>query len=77
MSCESVVRVVEIEGGVGFQIAVSPIDVFEVFSRDYCDLEMERLWGSHEIFLSWWWFANVRSRFRMRAQREARGKRRI
>jgi hypothetical protein len=48
-----------------------------VFSRDYCDLEMERLWGSHEIFLSWWWFANVRSRFRMRAQREARGKRRI
>lgn len=34
----SLVRVVEIECGVRLQIAVSPIDVFEVFCGDYRNL---------------------------------------
>lgn len=47
MSGESVVRV-DVENDVGFEIAVSPVDVFEVFSGDYCDLEIQRVWGGHE-----------------------------
>lgn len=36
---ESVVRV-EVENDVGFEIAVSPVDVFEVLRADYCDFEI-------------------------------------
>lgn len=35
---ETVIRVVEVQGGVGLEIAVSPIDVLEVLGGDDGDL---------------------------------------
>lgn len=46
-SGKSIVRV-EVENDVGFEITVSPVYVFEVFSGDYCDVEIQRAWGGHE-----------------------------
>jgi hypothetical protein len=49
--CEAVARI-EVDGGVGLEVAVAPVHVLQVLGGDYCDFEVER---GRVRRRHWWW----------------------